>query len=148
MQQRNLAWTALFARLVLGLTFFMAGWWKCFELGPMEHARRFFVEGFADSWIPAALLWGLGTVVPVVELAGGALVLLGFRLREALVALGFLLAIVTYGHLLQEPLFSLSAHIFPRLVLLLVVLAVPREADRFGLDGFIAARRAAAGRSR
>jgi len=136
MQHRNLAWAALFARLVLGLTFFMAGWWKCFELGPVEHARRFFVEGFADSWIPPALLWGLGVAVPVVELAGGALVMLGFRLREALVALGFLLALVTYGHLLQEPLFSLSGHIFPRLVLLLVVLSIPRQADRFSLDAW------------
>ncbi|MFQ5748499.1 MAG: DoxX family membrane protein [Planctomycetota bacterium] len=136
MQRRNLAWAALFARLVLGLTFFMAGWWKCFELGPVEHARRFFVAGFAESWIPAWLLWGLGVVVPAAELAGGALVLLGFRLREALVALGFLLALVTYGHLLQEPLFSLSAHIFPRLVLLLVVLVIPREADRFSLDAW------------
>lgn len=36
----NRAWAALFARLVLGLIFFMAGAWKVFQLGPLNHARK------------------------------------------------------------------------------------------------------------
>ena len=43
-RQSNLhrAWALLFARLVLGLIFFMAGFWKVFQLGPLEHARKYF----------------------------------------------------------------------------------------------------------
>jgi uncharacterized membrane protein YphA (DoxX/SURF4 family) len=36
------SWALLFARLVLGLIFFMAGLWKTVELGPFEHARKYF----------------------------------------------------------------------------------------------------------
>ena len=34
------AWAIAFARLVLGLIFFMAGVYKVFELGPLGHARK------------------------------------------------------------------------------------------------------------
>lgn len=39
----NRAWAVLFARLVLGLIFFMAGVAKVFQLGPLEHARKYFL---------------------------------------------------------------------------------------------------------
>jgi uncharacterized membrane protein YphA (DoxX/SURF4 family) len=128
------SWALLFARWVLGLTFFMAGWWKTFELGPLGHARRFFIDGYSDSWIPLWLLWAVGVAIPVVELVAGALVCLGWRRREALVALGGILVVVTYGHLLAEPLYSLQAHIFVRLTLLLFVLAAPAAWDRWSVD--------------
>ena len=32
------SWAVLFARLTLGLIFFMAGAWKVFSLGPLAHA--------------------------------------------------------------------------------------------------------------
>ena len=37
------AWAILFARLVLGLIFFMAGVMKVFQLGPLNHARKYFL---------------------------------------------------------------------------------------------------------
>jgi uncharacterized membrane protein YphA (DoxX/SURF4 family) len=37
------AWALLFARFILGLIFFMAGFWKVFQLGPLEHARKYFL---------------------------------------------------------------------------------------------------------
>lgn len=134
-------WALLFARWVLGLTFLMAGWWKVFHLGSTEHARRFFVEGYAESWLPLWSLWAVGVAVPVVELAAGALVCLGLRLRESLIALGVILVVVTYGHLLAEPLYSLKDHIFVRLALLLFVLAAPHDRDRLSLDAWLAGRR-------
>jgi len=42
----------LFARAILGLIFFMAGVWKVFQLGPLQHARRFFIEPYAQSFLP------------------------------------------------------------------------------------------------
>jgi putative oxidoreductase len=133
------AWALLFARLVLGLIFFMAGVWKVFQLGPLEHARKYFLP-FSDTFLPIWSLWFAGVTIPWFELIAGALVILGFRLREALIALGFVLAIVTFGHLLREPLYNLTGHVIPRLALLLFVLWCPREHDRFSVD-FLLARR-------
>jgi len=135
----NTAWAVLFARLVLGLIFFMAGFWKVFQLGPLNHARKWFLP-YSDTFLPVWSLWAAGVTIPFIELIAGALVIVGFRTREALIALGFVLAIVTFGHLLKEPLYEFHTHVIPRLVLLLFVLVIPREADRFSLDYLIQSR--------
>src|SRR5437879_1253143 len=132
----NRAWALLFARLVLGLIFFMAGVWKVFQLGPLQHARKYFLP-FADTFLPVWSLWATGVVIPFVELIGGALVILGLRTREALISLGFVLAIVTFGHLLKEPLYEFHTHVIPRLALLLFMFMLPREDDRFSVDHLI-----------
>src|SRR6266487_4335192 len=95
------SWALLFARLVLGLIFFMAGAWKVFQLGPLEHARKYFLP-FADTFLPVWSLWFVGVIIPFVELLAGALLILGLRIREALIWLGFVLVTVTFGHLLKE----------------------------------------------
>jgi uncharacterized membrane protein YphA (DoxX/SURF4 family) len=127
------AWAILFARLVLGLIFFMAGVMKVFQLGPLEHARKYFLP-FADTFLPVWSLWTVGVIIPFVELIAGGLIILGLRTREALVSLGFVLATVTFGHLLREPLYEFHTHVIPRLGLLLFVLILPRGDDRFSLD--------------
>jgi len=134
-------WARFITRWVVGLMFFMAGWMKTFQMGPLEHARRLFVEPYAETWIPEWLLWASGTAVPIVELVGGALICLGFLVLPASVALGGVLVMVTYGHLLLEPLFSTTSHIFPRLVLLVLVLVIPRDHDRLSLDHWFFFRR-------
>ena len=61
-------------------------------------------------------------------------------MRDALVALGLVLLVVTFGHLLKEPLYEFHTHVIPRLALLLFVLMLPAEADRFSVDGWLARR--------
>lgn len=134
------SWAVFFVRWVLGLIFFMAGWWKVFTMGARNHAQRFFIDGFEESWIPLWLLWALGVVIPFAELLAGALVCLGWRVREASIVLGLILVAVTYGHLLQEALFDTTSHIFPRLVLLTFVLCTPPERDALSVDGCLAGR--------
>ena len=63
-------WALLFARLVLGLIFFMAGVWKVFQLGPVEHARKFFLP-FADTFLPGWSLWAVG-VGPILRAGSGS----------------------------------------------------------------------------
>ena len=130
----------LFARLVLGLIFFMAGVYKVFQLGPLEHARKYFLP-YADTFLPVWSLWATGVVIPFVELIAGALVMLGLRTREALVCLGIVLVIVTFGHLLKEPLYEFHTHVIPRLALLLFVFLLPREDDRFSIDHLLTRRK-------
>jgi hypothetical protein len=61
-------------------------------------------------------------------------VILGFRTREAPIALGFVLVVVTFGHLLHEPLYEFHTHVIPRLALLLFILLLPRKDDRFSIN--------------
>ncbi len=138
--ERQRSWAVLFARLVLGLIFFMAGFWKVFQLGPLEHARKYFLP-FADTFLPVWSLWAVGVTIPIVELLAGASLLIGLRVREALIALGGVLVIVTFGHLLREPLFNFSGHVIPRLALLLFLLWCPRDVDRLSLDHVVARKR-------
>lgn len=139
-EQIGRAWGALFARLVLGLMFFQGAWWRVFGLGPAEHARRFFVEPYADFFLPEWSLWVAGTAVPFVELIGGALVLIGLWRTTGLILLGGVLVTVTFGHLIAEPIFALNAHVVPRLVLVVFLLVIPAEWDRFSVDGWRASR--------
>ena len=132
----NVAWAVLFARLVLGLIFFMAGIYKVFQQGPLNHARKWFLP-YSDTFLPVWSLWATGVTIPFIELIAGAFVIVGFRTREALIALGFVLAVVTFGHLLKEPLYEFHTHVIPRLALLQFVFLIPHEADRFSIDYLI-----------
>ena len=140
LSRNNTGWALLFARGVLGLIFFMAGVWKVFQLGPVEHARKLFIEPYSGTFLPVWSLWVTGTTIPFVELIAGALVILGLRIREALIGLGAVLVIVTFGHLLKEPLYQFHTHVIPRLALLLFVLMVPSQEDRFSLDHLLKSR--------
>jgi len=129
-------WAILFARLVLGLIFFMAGVFKIFTLGAYAHAQNYFLP-FSDTFLPVWSLWATGVTIPFVELIAGGLLIIGFRVRESLVALGFVLAVVTFGHLLKQPLYEFHTHVIPRLALLLFIFLLPREADVFSFDHVI-----------
>jgi len=132
-------WAVFFARQVLGFIFFMAGVYKVFQLGPLGHARKYFLP-FADTFLPIWSLWATGVAIPFVELIAGGLLIIGWRVRESLVALGFVLVIVTFGHLLHEPLYAFHEHVIPRLALLLFILLLPHEDDRFSVDYLVAQR--------
>lgn len=112
----------------------MAGVYKVFRLTPVGHAHKYFVDPYADTFLPTWSLWFTGVTVPVVELVAGALLIVGLRVREALLGLGFVLLLVTFGHLLKEPLYPFHTHVIPRLALLLFILMLPREEDRYSLD--------------
>lgn len=138
------SWAILTARLMLGFMFFMTGVTKVFSMGPTEHARRLFVEPYAETFLPAWSLWATGTVIPIVELVAGALLLLGLVTRPALLSLAAVLVTVTFGHLLADPFFQFHGHVLPRAVLLLFVLSMPAALDIFGLDDRLRRRRRSA----
>jgi len=138
--RNNTDWAVLFAREVLGFIFFMAGVYKVFQLGPLNHARKYFLP-FSNTFLPVWSLWATGTVIPFVELLAGALLIVGLRVRDALIGLGGVLVIVTFGHLLENPLYPFHEHVIPRLALVIFILMIPSEKDRFSLDHFISLHR-------
>jgi uncharacterized membrane protein YphA (DoxX/SURF4 family) len=107
-----------------------------FSARPAPACAKIFLP-FSDTFLPIWSLWAIGVTIPFIELIAGALVLFGLRTRDALIALGMVLVIVTFGHLLHNALFDFSGHVIPRLALLLFVLCLPREDDRFSLDYFL-----------
>src|SRR6476659_3051131 len=127
------SWAIFFARETLGLIFFMAGVYKVFSLGPLEHARKYFLP-FSQTFLPVWSLWATGTVIPIVEFLAGMMLIIGLRVREALIALGFVLVIVTFGHLVENPLYPFHEHVIPRLALLVFVLLFPADDDRISGD--------------
>ena len=77
----------------------------------------------------------------MVELVAGALVLIGWHTRAALFALGGVLVLVTFGHLMLEPLYEFHTHVIPRTALLLFVLVMPQREDRVSVDHWLTRRR-------
>lgn len=117
----------------------MAGVYKVFSLTPAGHVRKWFLP-YQDTFLPDWSLWAAGLAIPFVELIAGAALLVGWRIREALLALGAVLVIVTFGHLLKEPLYPFHEHVLPRLALLLFLLVMPRQDDRFSADHLLRSR--------
>jgi len=130
----------LFARLVLGFIFFMAGVYKIFTLTPAGHVRKWFLP-YEDTFLPTWSLWAVGLAIPFVELVAGALLLVGWQRRSALVALGVVLVVVTFGHLLKEPLYPFHEHVIPRLALLVFLMFMPEADDPFSLDHVLERRK-------
>src|SRR5256885_522536 len=111
----------------------MAGVYKIFQLGPIEHARKYFLP-FTATFLPGWSVWFVGVTVPFVDgFAGGSLGR-GLGVGKAGIALGAVFVVVPFGHLRHEPLFNFSGHVIPRLALLLFLLWCPREHDRYSLD--------------
>lgn len=128
------SWAVFIARLHLGLLFLLPGVFRVFQLGPIEHARRFFVEPYADTILPTWSLWLTGMAVPFTELVAGVLLLIGLWRGPVLVILGLELAMLTFGHLLVDPFWAMHSHVFPRLALVLFLLVIGPSGDRYALD--------------
>jgi len=125
----------LIARLLLGLLFFMSGVHKIFLIGLMAGAESMFVEPYANTFLPVWALWAGGVTVPFVEMIAGLLVVIGLWRKMAYVALGGVLALVTFGHLVLNPFFPFHHDVFPRAVLLIFLLWMGSGDDSLSLDG-------------
>lgn len=134
-------WAAFVTRVILGLIFFAAGFWKVFSLGAVEHARDLFVVPYEMSFLPEWSLWVVGTAIPFVELVGGAFMVVGWQRFPAAIGLGAVLVLVTFGHLVADPLYAFNTHVVPRVILLVLAMAMFEE-DRFSVDAWLARRRA------
>ena len=134
-------WAAFVPRVILGLIFLAAGLWKVFSLGAVEHARDLFVAPYEASFLPEWSLWVAGTTIPFVELVCGALMVVGWQRVPAAIGLGAVLVLVTFGHLVADPLYAFNIHVIPRVILLVLAMAM-FEDDSLSVDAWLARRRA------
>ena len=114
----------------------MQGLGKVFTWGVENvYNMDFFYKTYKDL-LPNFLIHATAYYTSYIELIGGLMVVLGFKRDYSLYALASVLVIVTFGHGLAEPIWDLS-HVMPRTILLVAILILPKEWDRFSVDYFI-----------
>ena len=124
----------LFARALLGIIFLMQGYGKIFTYTVPKVYGMFFKD-FEKTFLPKWLIWGTAFYTSYVELICGFLLIIGLFRKYALCLLAADLLIVSFGHGLMEPIWDLQ-HVIPRAILLITILIVPAEWDRWNADRF------------
>ena len=132
----NKSIAVLTLRMVLGLIFLMQGFGKVFTWGVENVFKQDFFYGAYKDLLPDYLIYGTAYYTSYVELIGGFLLVIGLKSNYALYALASVLIVVTFGHGLAEPIWGLS-HVVFRTVLLVALLLLPKEWDRFSVDHLI-----------
>ena len=129
----NKALGILFLRLIIGFIFFMQGVGKIFEYG-LDNVYMNFKP--YEEILPVWVLETTNYFTSYVEFIGGGLLVLGLFRNISIYLLAFVLVIVTFGHGLIEPIWSME-HVIYRTVLLLPLFFFPEEWDKYKLDRFL-----------
>jgi len=124
----------LFTRALLGIIFLMQGYGKVFTYTVPKVYNMFFKD-FEKTFLPKWLIWGTAYYTSYVELICGFLLIIGLSRKYALYLLAADLLIVSFGHGLLEPIWDLQ-HVIPRAILLITILVVPGQWDRWNVDSF------------
>ena len=130
---RNIAILTL--RLILGFIFFFQGYGKVFKFG-MDKVYNGFFKGAYQELLPDFILFATAYYTSFVELICGFMLIIGIKRDWALYALASVLVIVSFGHGLAEPIWDTS-HVLVRTALLIPLLLLPKEWDKFSIDYFI-----------
>ncbi len=122
-------------RLVLGFIVLAQGFGKVFKFGVDGVYQNFFAATYKDL-LPDFLVIATAYYTSYVELIAGLMIVIGFKRDYALYALASVLVIVTFGHGLAEPIWDTS-HVMSRLFLLIPLLLLPKEWDKWSVDGLL-----------
>src|ERR1700749_4335070 len=125
----------LFIRTLLGIIFFMQGYGKVFTFGVRKVYDMFFKD-FENTFLPKSIIIATAYYTSYVEMIAGALLIVGFFRKQAIIFLAADLLMVSFGHGLMEPIWDLS-HVIPRAILLGSLFFLPAEWDKWNLDSLI-----------
>ena len=129
----NRAMAALTLRLILGFIFLMQGFGKVFTWRVENLYKMDFFYGTYKELLPDFIIYATAYYTSYIELAAGFLLVLGLKRDHALYALASVLVIVAFGHGLADPIWDLS-HVMYRTILLVALLLIPKEWDKFSMD--------------
>jgi uncharacterized membrane protein YphA (DoxX/SURF4 family) len=133
----------LTARIYLGSIFLAQGVRSAFGRGLMNFAQALYVDPLAGSWIPEPLLWSAGLSNPIIQMAGGILLLLGLWTRLTAAVVGAFLVTIFFGHLLADPFdrgASVHAYAMANFLAAVAILWLQPRGDRFSIDALVSIR--------
>ena len=125
----------LIMRLLLGFIFFFQGFGKVFKFGLENVYQNFFLKSYGNL-LPDFLLLFTAYYTSLVELIAGFILIIGFKRDLTLYFLASVLIIVTIGHGIKDPIWDLS-HVMYRAILLVSLLLLPKDLDRYSIDFLI-----------
>ncbi len=119
-------------RLFLGFLFFFQGYDAVLKIG-LSKVQNTFRDGFAGKPIPLFLIDFASWYTSLSALIGGIFLTLGLFETLALFILGVNLLIAGIGFGITNPLWDVR-NVFPRLILLLILLFTPAHWNQWTLD--------------
>lgn len=125
---------ALITRVFLGILFFSQGYDKVFKV-KIKGVVETFEYPVISKHFPKSLLTLIAYFTSYVELIGGFLLIIGFLKYYALYFLGFDLILVAVAFGMIKPMWDMQ-FVFPRLLLLLILLVMPSQWDVISVDYF------------
>ena len=115
-------WITLLIRFSLGIIFFAHGLGKVLTY---PQSPQGIIEGFAETWLPGLVVVPFAYSLPFVEILIGVLLLIGYKYLPTLMATGVILAILSFGKVVQGQ----PQGVAPNLTYLLVVVVGMYLAD-------------------
>jgi uncharacterized membrane protein YphA (DoxX/SURF4 family) len=125
---------AFIARIFLGLLFFFQGYDAVFNVR-IRNVIEAYEDSFASKGIPRFLTAGGAWFTSFIEFIGGLLLILGVFQYYVLSLLGLDLIIASIAFGISTPMWD-TKHVFPRLILLLFLLIIPKSWNALSLDNF------------
>lgn len=128
-------YAAFIARVFLGLLFFFQGYDAVVHI-KVKRVIEAYQYSFENKGIPRFLTICGSWFTSYVELFGGALLLLGLLQPYVLYLLGLDLILVTIAFGIVKPMWDMR-YVFPRLALLIFLLAMPQKNGIWSIDHLI-----------
>lgn len=125
---------ALITRVFLGVLFFFQGYDKVFKV-KIKGVVETFEYSVISKHFPKTLLIIIAFFTSYMELVGGILLIIGFLKYYALYFLGLDLILVAVAFGMIKPMWDMQ-FLFPRLLLLLLLLVIPSQWDVISVDYF------------
>lgn len=125
---------ALITRVFLGVLFFFQGYDKVFKV-KIKGVIETFEYSIISKHLSKTLLVLIAFFTSYIELIGGFLLIIGFLKYYTLYFLGLDLILVAVAFGMIKPMWDMQ-FVFPRLLLLLLLLVIPSQWDVVSVDYF------------
>ena len=119
-------------RALAGILFLFQGYDKLFRV-KIPGVVKVFTRDAERSHIPHSLITAVAYFTSTVEFLGGGMLLLGWGTNLALYVLGLDLLVVSLAFTVMQPLWDMK-FVFPRFLLVIVLLVMPDSYRIFSLD--------------
>ncbi len=122
-------------RIFAGILFFFQGYDKLFKIKMPGVIDTFMADAYRRN-ISRSFVSLIAYYTSIVEFVGGILLVLGLFSNYALYALGIDLLLVCFAFSFIEPMWDMK-HVFPRFLLIILLLLLPLEQNILSLDYLI-----------